>query len=108
MKPEPLFEQYEFCEKEQKEDAFSLLIYDIIDNKRRLKLSKYMEGYGIRVQKSAFEVRVPKKKFEEMLLGIPQFVTDEDSVKLYKIQGNSEVFCWGNAKREISEEIIII
>lgn len=108
MGPELLFEQYEFGEKEHNEDAFSLLIYDIIENKRRTKLARYMEGYGVRVQKSAFEIRVNKKKFEEMLAGIPQFVTDEDSVKLYKIHGNGEVYCWGNAKPEISEEVIIV
>lgn len=31
-----------------------LIIYDIIDNKRRLTLSKLLCGYGIRVQKSSF------------------------------------------------------
>ena len=103
-----LSEFYDFYELEYKEDTFALLIYDIVDNKRRQKLSVYMEGYGIRVQKSAFEIRVDKKKFEEMLCGIPQFVTEEDSIKLYKIHGNGEVYCWGNAKKEISEEVIII
>ena len=93
---------------EQKEDSFSLLIYDIVDNKKRTKFAKYMEGYGIRVQKSAFEIRINKQKFDKMLLGIPAFVSGEDSVKLYKIRGNREVYCWGNAKPEISEEIIFL
>lgn len=103
-----LSEYYEFSETEQRDDTFALLIYDIVDNKRRQKLSVYMEGYGVRVQKSAFEIRIDKRKFSEMLQGIPQFVTKEDSVKLYKIRGNGEVYCWGNARKEISEEIVII
>ena len=67
-----------------------------------------MEGYGKRVQKSAFEIRINKRKFQELLNRIPAFVSTEDSVKLYKIKGNSEVYCWGNAKKEISDEVIII
>ena len=67
-----------------------------------------MEGYGTRVQKSAFEIRINKRKFNEMLNRIPQFVSSEDSIKLYKIRGNGEVYCWGNARKEISEEILII
>lgn len=31
--------------------VFCLVIYDIISNKRRLKFSKILEGYGIRVQR---------------------------------------------------------
>lgn len=79
-----------------------------MDNKRRTKFSTYLESYGIRVQKSAFEIRIDKKKFERMLKGIPAYVGQEDSVKLYRIQGNQEVLCWGTAKKEISEQVIII
>lgn len=31
-----------------------LIIYDIVDNKRRLAMVKLLESYGRRVQKSAF------------------------------------------------------
>ena len=56
------FEIFEFEEKTPHEESFSLLIYDIIDNKRRTKFAKFMESYGKRVQKSAFELRLDKKK----------------------------------------------
>lgn len=108
MDSEYLTDSIEFQETAYKEDSFSLLIYDIAEDKRRLKLAQYLEGYGVRVQKSAFEIRIDKRRFEEMLRGIPGFVTENDSVKLYKIRGNREVYCWGNAKPEISEEIIIL
>jgi CRISPR-associated protein Cas2 len=32
-----------------------LVVYDIADDKRRLKLSNFLEGYGRRVQESVFE-----------------------------------------------------
>lgn len=105
---EILFEKLTFEEPKKKDEAFSLLIYDIVDNNKRLKFAKFMESYGIRVQKSAFEIRINKIKFQEMLKQIPTYVSVEDSIKLYKIRGNGEVYCWGNARREISEEIMII
>ena len=39
----------EFARKKTK---FCLVIYDIVSNKRRLKLAKLLEGYGRRVQRS--------------------------------------------------------
>lgn len=33
---------------------YVLIIYDIVDNKKRLAFSKKLNGYGFRVQKSAF------------------------------------------------------
>ena len=55
-----LNEEYYFdtIEEFQSERYFVLVIYDIVDNKKRLKLSKYLLGYGIRVQKSAFEMMI--------------------------------------------------
>lgn len=56
-------ENYFFeAEKEKSPDkVFVLIIYDIVDNKRRTKLAKYLQGFGFRVQKSAFEAVIPKK-----------------------------------------------
>ena len=50
-------EDYYFQIAEELEDdkQFILIIYDIVDNKRRVKFAKFLEGYGKRVQKSAFE-----------------------------------------------------
>ena len=41
---------------------FVLVIYDIIDNKRRVKFAKEMSGYGFRVQKSAFEALIEEDR----------------------------------------------
>ena len=53
-----VMENYFFDIQEEKKDdrVFVLIIYDIVDNKRRVKLAKYLQGYGFRVQKSALEV----------------------------------------------------
>ena len=39
---------------------YVLIIYDIVDNKRRNRFAKEMSGYGFRVQKSAFEAMIPE------------------------------------------------
>jgi len=46
-------EEYYFdtIEEFQSERYFVLVIYDIVDNKKRLKLSKYLLGYGIRTSR---------------------------------------------------------
>lgn len=45
---------------------FILIIYDIVDNKRRIRFSKFLEGYGKRVQKSAFEAMLSEKSYEKL------------------------------------------
>lgn len=45
-------ECYKFTNKFRGKKYF-LLIYDISDDKKRTKFAKMLEGYGVRVQKSA-------------------------------------------------------
>ena len=42
----------------KKKNVYILVIYDIVDNKRRVKFANKMSGYGYRVQKSAFEAMI--------------------------------------------------
>lgn len=55
-------EEIEFTTPDEKKsnEVFALIIYDIMDNKRRSQLVKYLQGYGFRVQKSCFEVILNK------------------------------------------------
>ena len=49
-------EEYFFdtYEDDRKDKIFILVIYDIVDNKKRNKLAKYLQGYGNRVQEIGF------------------------------------------------------
>ena len=62
-----------------------MVIYDIASNKRRLKLSKLLEGYGTRVQRSCFEVDIEKLNFELLIKDIRDFYqADEgDNIIVY-------------------------
>ena len=66
-------EDYYFQIAENLEDdrQFILIIYDIVDNKRRTKFAKLLEGYGTRVQKSAFEAMLSQKSYEKLVREIP-------------------------------------
>ena len=104
-------EEYYFdtIEEFQSERYFVLVIYDIVDNKKRLKLSKYLLGYGIRVQKSAFEM-ITKEKYNKLIRELPAYVEEgEDSIRLYKILGKGQMKAWGreNLEEEIEEVVII-
>ncbi len=65
---------------------FCLVIYDIKSNKRRLKLAKILEGYGVRVQRSCFEVMLDEKVYKCLISDLNAFYTaDEgDSIIVYK------------------------
>ncbi len=98
----------EYEEFKSRDNTYSLLIYDIVDDKKRTKFAKYMESYGIRVQKSAFELRLNNKKLKQMIEGIDKYVSSEDSVKLYKIHNNDDVKCWGCAQNATNVDYVII
>lgn len=84
-----------------------LAIYDIIENKRRTKMVKCLERYGVRVQKSAFEAFLTKKKYEK-LVGEAQSLIDPDvdSLRIYLLANHTMVRSWGVGDRHVEEVII--
>lgn len=108
MTEKDFMESLSFEKFQDRKQPYTLLIYDITDDKRRTKFAKYMECYGVRVQKSAFELRLSNSKLQQMMDGIPNFVSDVDNVRLYKIPENSKVLNWGNTEVNCITEVIII
>ena len=90
------------------EQVYVLIIYDIVDNKRRNSLVSFLQGYGYRVQKSCFEALLQKRVFNRMKEGIKQYASEEDSIRIYKIHGKNQVTCYGNCIYIEPKEIIII
>ncbi|MCI8826921.1 MAG: CRISPR-associated endonuclease Cas2 [Lachnospiraceae bacterium] len=88
--------------------VFVLIIYDIIDNRRRIKFAKYLQGYGFRIQKSAFEAVISKKKYEKLLKEIPSYIVSDDNIKVYKIIGKGQVTSFGSAFCIEDEDVIIV
>lgn len=60
--------------------------YDIADDRRRRKMAKLLEGYGVRVQHSVFEARLDHEKLLSLRKKIERRIDPElDSVRIYRI-----------------------
>ncbi|MEM5947017.1 CRISPR-associated endonuclease Cas2 [Spirochaetia bacterium 38H-sp] len=59
-----------------------ILIYDIKDAKRLRKVAKLSESYGLRVQKSVFELYADRKTIEHIEKSIKHILEDEDSLAI--------------------------
>jgi len=104
-------ESFEFetlVENQKKDKYLFLIIYDISDNKHRLKISKCLEGYGTRVQKSAFEAWLTKKNFNKMVSVLKQMVRMTDTIRIYKMQGYAQVTVLGEQNYLECSDVIII
>jgi CRISPR-associated protein Cas2 len=63
-----------------------IVAYDIADDKRLLRVAKIMLDYGVRVQKSIFEVDVTRGVFAEMRARIEKVIVwEEDGVKYFPL-----------------------
>ena len=92
---------FQISEELESDKEFILIIYDIVENKKRVK-------YGIRVQKSAFEAMLTKQRYNKLIEEIPHYIDKcEDSVRIYKVSGREKVISWGEVP-EFDEEIILI
>ncbi|RKW32381.1 MAG: CRISPR-associated endonuclease Cas2 [Lachnospiraceae bacterium] len=85
-----------------------LIIYDITEDKPRIKLSKLLSSYGVRVQKSAFEASLNKKQYEKLIFELDRYVGREDSIRMYKLYEDSEVITYGKADEAIFDDVIIV
>lgn len=63
-----------------------LVIYDIPDDQRRLRLSNFLEGYGRRVQESVFECFLNLNEMKQLHERVKKRVNaKEDNVRFYWI-----------------------
>ena len=63
-----------------------LVIYDISSIKKRTKVSKYLMGYGERVQESAFEAVVSLSNYRRIIRDIRKLINPNvDSIRIYKL-----------------------
>lgn len=89
--------------------VYVLIIYDIVNNSKRVKFAKVLEGYGFRVQKSAFEAMISEKLYDKLLNVIPKYVDkEEDTVRVYKIYGYGQVVSYGKDTDIPDENLIIV
>ena len=89
--------------------VYALIIYDIQSDKLRIKFATLMEGFGYRVQKSAFEVYLSDSKFENLIKLIPKFIDpNSDSVRVYKLRTDSKIYFFGQNIQINMDNLIIV
>ena len=63
-----------------------VVCYDVADDKKRTALARILEGWGTRVQFSAFELSVTVNKINELASSIEQLLDpDEDRCHIYRL-----------------------
>ena len=62
-----------------------LIIYDICDAKRLQVVAKVLEGYGIRVQKSVFELEASRKVIRKLKGKFNTIIEDEDYIIIFPL-----------------------
>ena len=63
-----------------------LICYDITCDRRRLKISKLLEAYGIRVQKSVFETVLTPTQYQTLETKINNLLNPkEDQLRFYPL-----------------------
>ncbi|MCD6419423.1 MAG: CRISPR-associated endonuclease Cas2 [Synergistetes bacterium] len=72
---------------------FYVISYDISDDKIRNKVSKILEGYGMRVQKSVFECWLDDRQFATVRNRLSSIIDMQtDSVRFYALHGRCVSF----------------
>jgi CRISPR-associated protein Cas2 len=62
---------------------FSVVCYDIPDDRRRNKVGKILEGFGTRVQKSVFECDIKPDHMKLLKQKLIKVINEEDTVRYY-------------------------
>ncbi len=63
-----------------------VLVYDIVNDRRRTRLHRALKDYGTPVQRSVFEFDLTAGEAEKMLERVQALISeDEDTVRLYRL-----------------------
>ena len=100
------YEENEFLAEDERR-YIVLVIYDITDNRRRARMVKCLERYGIRVQKSAFEAFLTEKKYDRMVVMASGLIDPAaDSLRIYLLANHTSVRSWGIGDRHVEDVVI--
>jgi CRISPR-associated protein Cas2 len=68
--------------------GFYVLAYDVVEDRRRLKVARYLEAMGERVQDSVFEAYLTERELDKLIGKVRKVLKpDEDSLRVYYLCG---------------------
>ena len=101
-----VYEEDEFFVEDERR-YIVLVIYDISEDRRRARMVKCLERYGVRVQKSAFEGFLSEKKYDSLVETATQLIDPKtDSLRIYLLANHTSVRSWGVGDRHVEDVII--
>ncbi len=63
-----------------------VIAYDVVNDKRRNRVARLLEGHGERVQYSVFECQLTAKQFNDLWKELSRLVKlEEDSLRAYRL-----------------------
>ncbi|MEM8780409.1 MAG: CRISPR-associated endonuclease Cas2 [Cyanobacteria bacterium P01_G01_bin.49] len=67
-----------------------LVCYDIVQDSRRNRVSKLLESYGCRIQKSVFEILVAPSQYDKLKRKLEVMINlEEDQLRFYYLPEHS-------------------
>jgi CRISPR-associated protein Cas2 len=92
---------------------FYLVCYDVVNNVRRDRVSRLLEGYGLRIQKSVFECVLTPDQYEllQKRLQTQRYLNpDEDQIRFYPMPPRHRkiILILGlQPQREVDDDVFI-
>ncbi len=62
-----------------------VIAYDISDDRRRTKVAKEMENWGVRIQYSLFECDLDSTRVAQLTERLYELTIDEDQIRVYRL-----------------------
>jgi len=88
-----------------------IVTYDISNDKLRTRFSKYLSKFGYRLQYSVFEIKNSERVLENIKTKITAYFEHKfeqsDSVIIFHLSSQCEKTCFGYAKNEETDLIIV-
>jgi CRISPR-associated protein Cas2 len=92
-------------------DERVIIAYDVADNRRRYRICKALERYGVRIQYSVFELSITEKdlhKLVDQLTGIIDNAVDRLLVLRLCSGCHASAGCYGDTTRYDPAQTLII
>ncbi len=88
-----------------------VLVYDVVNNRRRDRLHRTLKNFGTPVQRSVFEFDIGPKEANKMMIQVERLIEPtEDTVRLYRICEGclAQVRILGEGKPSLDPDYYII
>jgi CRISPR-associated protein Cas2 len=82
--------------------------YDLSDDRERARVDRVLKGWGHRVQKSVFMVRVPRRGVERLKTELERLDLKSGSVLFFRLQGHVPVLSIGREFVDRDAEIAYV